>query len=1142
MAYNFEEDFIKPLIEDLTEGNLGGAEDFANAVTKYYMNTVKKGLPQGVPATLPAPGLNPTAPPPFVIGTKGVVPNQAKQKVFYETVKAYYLAKELSLDKGSIKGLKDSIEQTLSKLKLKKTEIEDLIKKTKELTKEVKNIPIYIQDVIEGAKEVIQEEKDKIKEVANLFDNLKAELKEQGVDENRFKQIFSSELRLVDQVTNFKLNSFQDFATIPDKIAAIKGSINSIKSSAGVISPNINSPADLERARASKQNYSAFDQNAPASGSRVEGQFTGDAVSDQIRKAEAARGDKINALKFYAANRLRETAQSIEQLSIIIIEPPRFIEYIKRIARKNPKVDKLYQALVKLDAVERFIKPQLKKLEVQIDIKKKEIQNYIQPRIDALKQKLEDRVTEYAQKKKAGAKLRLYSKAKKRVDEFRKNHEERLKIRKQEIQTIEKVITKTYTVFEKSMALQKQVVAEFESIKSELILLKQKAVSGELVANYAELGKEIKTGLAVKIQTTQLTTGSLNNLTPINPLAEPTLRTSNPAAFVQGYDRQINSVADLERTRELRRNSNDNQQSDAPTPEQVYAYMNKLGLGDFATPVTKILAEAKTDLDSFKRLFERRTDYYQTFMASIQDIVVEVDELLGLLQELSESKGSVGKSIAWAKGAGSNKKDKAKSSGRYAVKRKVSLQDLFNELVKRVDPLIKKAMVWAARQLKKAKAFIKEKTEKFQKDIETYLINLIPLKGSQKKKIEDAENRKIIIEAKKQRLEEFKKTAQYYQQLGQAIGKMARGSQALFTNVFQTKVYAYAQNQKHIQNIADGLYGYKALEAKGDQAVIAGLKQDKEEFITRMKTIGVIDALINGLIVLFKEITKTPAGQQFLEEVKKFTQALKNSGSQYATLWSEFVQVFSTPPTTAAAIKSFVDDTLSSDGIIKMLESTEVVTFLIAVEKKYLGTVRELLKSLTDASVQTAVTQVENDIKNQQNTISTKYVTRKGFEVLTEWSDILNKRDSFIKFMLTELKKAIDKFVLFVRSKVEVFIAVQKKKIQEKFEKKKATLELELDKIKEREVNVDAKVMSITMGLAARLFWTGATWQGDTGTNHVTLTIGPFTPMKALTKDGVTGFVEELARGFENQLKVMTGLIIPPANTGIVPIPFQGYK
>ena len=84
--------------------------------------------------------------------------------------------------------------------------------------------------------------------------------------------------------------------------------------------------------------------------------------------------------------------------------------------------------------------------------------------------------------------------------------------------------------------------------------------------------------------------------------------------------------------------------------------------------------------------------------------------------------------------------------------------------------------------------------------------------------------------------------------------------------------------------------------------------------------------------------------------------------------------------------------------------------------------------------------------------------------------------------------------------------------------------------------------MSAALGLAARLFWTGATWQGPTGCTHITFSIGPFKPIKAVTEDGVVGFVREIANSFNLQLKTMSGLVVPPPNTLIVPIPFIGYK
>jgi hypothetical protein len=58
MAYNFEGTFVQPLLTQLDNGLIKGADDWADAITKAYINTVKAGLPQGAPSTLPAPHLS----------------------------------------------------------------------------------------------------------------------------------------------------------------------------------------------------------------------------------------------------------------------------------------------------------------------------------------------------------------------------------------------------------------------------------------------------------------------------------------------------------------------------------------------------------------------------------------------------------------------------------------------------------------------------------------------------------------------------------------------------------------------------------------------------------------------------------------------------------------------------------------------------------------------------------------------------------------------------------------------------------------------------------------------------------------------------------------------------------------------------
>ena len=82
--------------------------------------------------------------------------------------------------------------------------------------------------------------------------------------------------------------------------------------------------------------------------------------------------------------------------------------------------------------------------------------------------------------------------------------------------------------------------------------------------------------------------------------------------------------------------------------------------------------------------------------------------------------------------------------------------------------------------------------------------------------------------------------------------------------------------------------------------------------------------------------------------------------------------------------------------------------------------------------------------------------------------------------------------------------------------------------------------MSITFGLATRVLWTGATWLGPTGTQFSVISIGPFKPIKGKVEGGASGMVREMATGFENQIKILTG-IYANAAAGIAPIPFVGY-
>ena len=1069
MALNFEIKFTKPLSEDLIAGRISGAEDFANAITKYYIQTVQDGMPVGVPPTLPAPGLNPTAPPPFTIGVIGVRPNPAKERAMYEILKAYFLAKDVALTEGAIVGLKNSVVDTTNRLKQKKKEIVSLVEKVKAAGVEIKNIPTYIKEVVEGVKEIIQEEKDKIQGIQNLFTNLKEESKALGVSEQAFQNTFAQELKLIDSLKTFKIQSFDDFAKIPQTIKETKQAINRL------------------------QGQSRSANNAGILSS------TSDA-------------------KIYAMNKITEVVLSFEQLSKIVLDPPSFLNYIAKLAQKNPKVVRLYRGVEKLDIVERIVRPELKRLEVELDNAKREVKQYIQPKIDALKQKVEDKVAELTIKVDNSMKTRLYLKVKDRVQDFRKNHEESLREKKQDLQTLQKAIGKANEIIKKVAALEKGLVEEFEGIKSELIIIKQEAAGS--ILKYRDLSTQAKNQLAKRAQQ-PIIPQNIDKITPANPIEDPRVNTSNPGEFVRGYERRIDSTADLERTRDLRKNAAKNQQASGPTSEQVYNYMNTMGLGDFSESAVKVIAEAKTDLDTFKRLFELKRNNLQTYKLTIEELVSDVQELLSLLQEVSESSGPVGKKVAWAKDAAVivGSRVKYSSAGRFVGGVAISLKDLFIDIISYITPYVKKAISWAKKLLEKVKAFIKRKIATFEKDVETYLLNLIPLQGKVPQAIKDAQNLKLILDAKRVRAEELKEKAKSIQKQVAALGKAARGVAGLSKNLFQQKNYNYAANEPFIKNTIDGIFAFKTERAGAGDA--QNLKIEKDYFYEKLKQLQSIDFLVNSFLLIVQDIQSNTA---IKKELTDFNDSIKNTAAPYVAGFNELLSIAGTPiksaPQLSKALISITGDERIMTSVETALDSADVVGFLVDLESRYLKKTRQALRTYVDNPISS----------NPEHTI-----------MLEEFLSVLDKKQSFIKFLLKKLKDIIAKVTRFIDKQIKLFIDEQKILAQKVLAKWRTTNEIELERIKDRAVNVEAVFMSVALGLAARAYWTGTTWPGSTGSNHITLNIGPFKPIKALPQDGVVSMVEEIAVSFENQLKLMAGLVVPPLNTGIVPIPFNGY-
>ena len=1081
MPYNFEATFTQPLLAQLDAGTITGAEDWATAITDCYAKTVAMGLPQGVPPSLPAPGLNPTAPPPYPIGASGIT-NNPKEEVFKQTVKAYFLAKEIGNDKAALKGLVQTLNQLIAKIKTRRKEILDLVQNIKTLAKEVASIPQYIEEMIAAVKEIVAEDIKKVKDLLELFANLEQELK-QVVTPEELRRVFNKELQLLNIIKDFKISNFESLQQLSEFSVSLKSLIDSIKREAGVSVVGV-----------------------------------------------AGEGERMAFVKEYMKGKIAEIFLSLSQLSAIVVDPPNFLNYVDRLRKKSPKFNRVYQVVSKLDAIERYVKPQIEKLNKLKDQKIKQIKDYIQPKIDEIRKKVEEKAQEILSKKKEGQKDNLYLKTKKRVDEFKKTHGEKIKKSKKEITLIQQAIKKAAEIVRKIDVLVQSLEQEFESIKSELILFKQSIKDGSAFEGYLDISKDFKKQLAERAQQPLIPTSqSLLPIDPTKPLTLDQVRANaQPGEYVQGYERRIDSPNDLERSRELRKQANKEAEGIVATQEEVYSYMSDLGLGELSNTAFRVITDAKADLSMFKKLFEKKKALYHSYLEEIQGLRDDIEELLDIIQSVAENGGLVGSAAAWAANGAKDLSKKASNlkAVRFLKQKGASLKQLFEDIITKVKPWIAKAQAWAQKMLKKVKDFIKEKVEKFEKEIEWFLLNLIPL-GSEKK---DFETKELEIQAKKLRIEHYKKQIIYYQKLGTAIGKAAKGSLALSKNLFTEGKYLLSANEKAVRDVVDGIYDFKATRANNDASIISGLQEDRTAFLSKMDDLIVIEMLILGLIEFFKVVTNS---KEYVEDWNRFVDSLKDSPGFVVDALKAIGEVYKNPPKNPLEVKKLVEDTLNTSNIMRVFEEVPVINGLLALEKKHLGRVKELLKTLTDSKLKDTVNRLtEGRVKS-----------KRLYDTLKEISDVVNSKTSFIKFLLEELKKQLDKLAIFIRKEVDKFIDEAKEWIKKKLEKIKEQYDEQLEKIIERALNIDAIAMTTVFSIAAQLYWAGATWTGPTATSHTTFTVGLFAPkMKALPKDGATGMVREMAKGFETQLQTMTGIVIPPANTGIPPIPFTGYK
>ncbi len=418
----------------------------------------------------------------------------------------------------------------------------------------------------------------------------------------------------------------------------------------------------------------------------------------------------------------------------------------------------------------------------------------------------------------------------------------------------------------------------------------------------------------------------------------------------------------------------------------------------------------------------------------------------------------------------------------------------FRPQVTNLDEIIKRK----TNELKKS---VEEKIDGSKQDLTQFGINLIPVKSDK----EDKTTKKLELEEKKRLIEDKKKKLKRVKDYIRCGKLVTQGATQLGKN-FSEGQYFYSKNQQAITRIADGYFDFKSIAKNQNQ--IQAILQKKKKFNSRLQDLALIENLIFAVLTIVNEVKSDP---NFFNTWK--TNVLDNiTDNNKLTIIQTLGEVLNGTVTNP---KDILD--LANKLTYSINQDIEIIRNIATVEQRY-----------TQKALQLA-----NRIAQSKTTVGEYFKYYIVPEIQGTKSVVMflfNTMDSTKSSLVTYVNKFIDD----AQQEIRNIIRTKKEKIIE--DNKQG-----LDKLKEKAVNVKAGLMGLTFSLATRTLWSGATWIGPTGTIFTVTSIGPFKPIKAQVAGGASALITEIARGFETQLKVLTGTYSNPG-VGIPPAPFIGYK
>lgn len=1086
MPYNFEATFTRPLIARLDAGEFKDARDWANAITDLYIATVTQGLPNGVPPTLPAPGLNPIAPPPFPIGASGFSTANTRKKQMYNVIYAYFFAKELSIEKTQVQTIIGTSKLLVRRAKALQKRIISLKEQAVRLERELRTLPTVLNDAYKEIKRIISQQ---IEDLEQLFESIRTN--EFGsIDQQEFESLFRKEINLLNRLKQFDFSS-------PETVVALT-------------------------------------------------RFVAEQIRDNERVLNSPKRDTL--IRRNLRNRLFSVSKQALSFLEIPISPSKAIDFVNNLRRQSARFTRLAERVAQLDAIERFVRPKYLKIKAQIAKFLKEqrvkLQEKIKTMSEARKKKIEDRKLRREQSKQE----QVYSKATEIVQEEKAKNETFIKRTKRIIKGLVKILKKSLKLGGKLAALIAFLIKEFETIKQKVLATKAKAVDlkDRTIAAYNQIASssldQVFTTPGASIGTVQIDEDQSIAQQALSA-AEQGNREATIAArrveelrkkdaenqvveivsyFLQaGFKQLANTAASI--IRETFCAAKDVKFFFERRTEVYKQYKKEIlnlknDLKDIKSDITALFTteegrnrREKRRLErEYEREFDRATrlrNRYEkrgTERTWISEQVTSLRDLFVTLYFVV--KPPIERAVLWVKSKLKSlkkwMKEKLQKYSKQLEDYALALVPLKSEIRNSIDKKdiieakriafqnYKKAIKYWTGRLKTLRK-IALGSVRFTANMENGKIGFadnqqafnLMLEGRYEYQTFDPSGEKISVDRKKQLFEQMTRGKEDITTLA-IIETIVR----LLVSVGKSLAQGEAKTQK------DLFFGEL-------ETLIEGLEPKKQRTFQFVK--GLIDS---------------PPEKPRLSDLR----AIANTGIN-ALLEDKRI------------VTRFVEFEKKNLRKVTQLFNSFLESRLV----------KERYESIKTGLIQGSVVPVDFVGPVDQDTTR---LTKRGSLLFTavtslyELRDSLSKNESFFLKLMKVLSNLVTRFLKWIERQISAFLKRAMKFIKKTLTKQRDRQILEEQERAKKRINLEAAAASFMFGLAARTFWAGARWLGPTGSQHTALTIGAFFPkMEAKIEDGASGYATQLARGFEAQLKTMQGIIAPPPNTGIPQIPFSGY-